>query len=44
MSTTFTWRLRTERAAAPGGEYDDLLVWITPNILNSRMVAAGRLP
>jgi len=24
--------------------YDDLLVWITPNTLTSRMVAAGRLP
>lgn len=25
-------------------EYDDLLVWISPNILRNRMVVAGRLP
>jgi len=43
-STTFIWRVPTERTAAPGGEYDDIVAWITPNILNSRMVAAGRLP
>ena len=27
-----------------GGEFDDIVVWISPNILFSRMVAAGRLP
>lgn len=43
-STTFIWRIRTEATTAPGGEFDDIVVWITPNILNSRMVAAGRLP
>ncbi len=43
-STTFVWRIRTERTTAPGGEFDDIVAWITPNILNSRMVAAGRLP
>jgi len=31
-------------AGAPGGEFDDLLVWLSPNILYNRMVAAGRLP
>lgn len=31
-------------AAASGGEFDDLLVWLSPNILYNRMVAAGRLP
>lgn len=30
--------------AAKGGEFDDIVVWISPNILFSRMVAAGRLP
>lgn len=25
-------------------EFDDLIVWISPNVLKSRMVAAGRLP
>ena len=42
--TTFVWRVHTDRTTAPGGEFDDVVVWITPNILNSRMVAAGRLP
>lgn len=31
-------------AAAPGGEFDDLVTWVSPNILYSRMVAAGALP
>jgi type II secretory pathway pseudopilin PulG len=29
---------------APGGEFDDLVLWISPNILFSRMVAAQKLP
>ncbi|SFV05168.1 type II secretion system protein [Pseudoduganella namucuonensis] len=29
---------------APGGEYDDLVVWVSPNILFNRMVAAQVLP
>jgi prepilin-type N-terminal cleavage/methylation domain-containing protein len=28
----------------PNDSYDDLVVWIVPSILKSRMVAAGRLP
>lgn len=44
IANTFFWRPRTEQTAAPGGEFDDIVAWITPNILNSRMVAAGRLP
>lgn len=31
-------------ASAPGGEFDDLVTWVSPNILFSRMVAAGVLP
>jgi len=27
-----------------GGEYDDIVVWISPNTLFNRMVAAGKLP
>lgn len=27
-----------------GGEFDDLLAWLSPGILMNRMVAAGRLP
>lgn len=31
-------------AHAPGGSFDDLLIWIAPSILKAKMVAAGRLP
>jgi type II secretory pathway pseudopilin PulG len=31
-------------AASKGGEFDDMVVWISPNILFNRMVAAGVLP
>jgi hypothetical protein len=31
-------------ATAANGEFDDLVVWLSPNILFNRMVAAGRLP
>jgi len=44
MSTTFIWRVRSEVTGAAGGQFDDLVAWVTPNILNARMVAAGRLP
>ncbi len=27
-----------------GGEFDDMVVWLSPNILFSRLVAAGKLP
>lgn len=30
--------------SSPLCEFDDLLVWLSPTILNERMVAAGRLP
>ena len=43
-STTFWSRTRTENAAATGGLFDDIVVWIPPSILFSRMVAAGKLP
>lgn len=29
---------------APGGEFDDIVTWLSPNILYNRMIAAGRLP
>ncbi len=35
--------LRTQSNAA-GSEFDDLVVWLSPNILYNRMIAAGRLP
>lgn len=31
-------------AAAMGGEFDDIVTWLSPNILFNRMVAAGQLP
>lgn len=31
-------------ADAPQGEFDDIVVWLSPNILYSRMIAANRLP
>lgn len=31
-------------AGASGGEFDDLVVWLSTNILYNRMVAAGSLP
>lgn len=40
----FINRIRTTRTAAPGGEFDDIVVWISPNVLFARMIAAGRLP
>lgn len=32
------------RDSAPNGEFDDLLVWVSPNILINRMVLAGKVP
>jgi prepilin-type N-terminal cleavage/methylation domain-containing protein len=29
---------------APNGEFDDLVTWLSPTVLFSRMVSAGRLP
>ena len=43
-STTFWSRTRTDSTGAAGGVFDDIVVWIPPGILFSRMVAAGRLP
>jgi prepilin-type N-terminal cleavage/methylation domain-containing protein len=32
------------QSAAVGNEFDDIVTWLSPNILFNRMVAAGRLP
>jgi prepilin-type N-terminal cleavage/methylation domain-containing protein len=40
----FITRTATDNAAAPGGSYDDIVVWLSPNILYNRMLAAQRLP
>jgi prepilin-type N-terminal cleavage/methylation domain-containing protein len=34
----------SDDARAPGGAYDDMVLWLSPNILYNRMVAAQRLP
>jgi len=31
-------------SSAPNGEFDDIVIWISPNVLVNRMVAAGQLP
>ncbi|WP_317202126.1 type II secretion system protein [Janthinobacterium sp.] len=43
-ATTFVGRGASGNGAAPGGEFDDMVVWISPNILFNRMVLAQRLP
>ena len=40
----FVTRLTDDNPNAPGGEFDDMVVWISPNVLFNRMVAAGVLP
>jgi hypothetical protein len=41
--TTFIQRTPSEGTTL-GGEFDDLVTWLSPNILFSRMVQAGKLP
>jgi prepilin-type N-terminal cleavage/methylation domain-containing protein len=43
-STSFWSRTRADNTAAAGGQFDDIVTWIPPSVLFSRMVAAGRLP
>ncbi|MBK6629647.1 MAG: type II secretion system protein [Betaproteobacteria bacterium] len=31
-------------SSAPQGEFDDVVIWLSPNILYSRLIAAGQLP
>ncbi len=42
-STNFISRTFTESTTVTGGEFDDLVTWLSPNILFNRMVAAGQL-
>ncbi|MBL8405203.1 MAG: type II secretion system protein [Dechloromonas sp.] len=37
----FVWHTPTPAGA---NEFDDLVIWLSPNILYSRLIAAGRLP
>jgi len=43
-TTVFYFRTRTEVTTATGGEFDDIVSWISLNQLFARMVSAGRLP
>jgi len=43
-TTPFWYRQPSERTSSTGGEFDDQVVWISPGILFSRLVSAGRLP
>lgn len=42
--TSFVTRIINKNTAAAGGEFDDLVIWLSPNILYSRMVSAQKLP
>ena len=43
-TVTFISRTLTEVKTAPGGEFDDLVIWISPTVLMGRMVTAAKLP
>lgn len=43
ISTDFVSRVQTS-AGTPATEFDDLVIWLSPNVLYNRMVAAGKLP
>lgn len=43
-SQAFVFRTRTDNTGAAGGQFDDVVVWISRNQLFARMVSAGRLP
>jgi prepilin-type N-terminal cleavage/methylation domain-containing protein len=43
-ATAFVTRYSTDNPAAPGGEFDDMVVWVSPNVLFNRMVQAQKLP
>jgi prepilin-type N-terminal cleavage/methylation domain-containing protein len=40
----FIVRTQTDNSGAAGGEFDDIVAWLSPNVLFNRMVAAGQLP
>lgn len=39
----FVWHTQSG-SSAPNGEFDDIMVWLSPSILYSRMISAGQLP
>lgn len=44
LGANFIDRTYTNNDSASGGQFDDVVTWISSNILFSRMVAAGKLP
>lgn len=42
--TVFFSRTPTSNTAVTGGEFDDVVAWISPSMYLNRMVAAGQLP
>ena len=40
----FISRTPTDNTAAAGGEFDDIVTWISPTVLFNRMVSASKLP
>lgn len=42
--TDFVSKAISMDSATSGGEFDDIVTWISPNTLFNRMVAAGKLP
>ena len=44
LGTTFFSSDHTGRTANNDEDFDDLVIWLSPNILINRMVAAGKLP
>ncbi|WP_179958401.1 type II secretion system protein [Chitinimonas arctica] len=41
--TDYVWH-EPRSAGNPGGEFDDMVNWISPGLLRNRLLAAGRLP
>jgi prepilin-type N-terminal cleavage/methylation domain-containing protein len=41
---TFVSRIPTSNTTVTGGEFDDVVTWISPNVYLNRMVSAGQLP
>jgi len=39
----FVFHVRSD-ANSTTGEFDDIVTWLSPNVLYSRMVSAGQLP
>ncbi len=44
VGTNFMSRDISENSSIPGGEFDDLVIWLSPNVYLNRMVSVGQLP